>query len=129
MKAKKGNEMLKLIKATVAIAAIAAIAACSEEMDSAGRYVAASEFTIDMRRDSTLQTQDVVSTNAGREYTELFNTLVHDWTPSASRAISFARDWRRPRRTSSRLSLRRCSWIHWRNSKVFRSKMDISWRA
>ena len=71
--------MMKLIKATVAIAAIAAIAACSEEMDSAGRYVAASEFTIDMRRDSTLQTQDVVSTNAGREYTELFNTLVHEW--------------------------------------------------
>ena len=79
MKVKKGNEMMKMIKATVAIAAIAAIAACTDGIDSAGRYAATSEFTIDMRRGRMLQTQDVVSTNAGREYTELFNTLVHEW--------------------------------------------------
>ena len=71
--------MMKMIKATVAIAAIAAIAACTDGIDSAGRYAATSEFTIDMRRGRMLQTQDVVSTNAGREYTELFNTLVHEW--------------------------------------------------
>ena len=72
--------MMKMIKATVAIAAIAAIAACTtEEIKPNGRYEATSEFTIDMRRDSTLQTQDGVSANAGREFTELFNTLVHEW--------------------------------------------------
>ena len=72
--------MIKLIKMTVAIAAIAAIAACTtEEIKPNGRYEATSEFTIDMRHDSTLQTQDGVSANAGREYAELFNTRIHEW--------------------------------------------------
>ena len=61
------------------IAAIAAIGGCSEETKPSGLYEAVCEFTIDMRRTCTSNSQDGASANDGREIAELFNTRISEW--------------------------------------------------